>query len=373
MRTEPKPAGPVAPEPEETQENQPAPKPAPAKLTLADFGPRLTPSSQLLVAKNAAGQKPFWSKSASVPPKARHSDANRALGALQDQSRTRPEALPTPARSTHPDAAAVRSVIEQQSRPPVPPPPTRPTKPAPQIPKTYPLLPADGSPQPPVEMQFEAYKRLAALTDNHERLVGAVDAAIGDAQQRVTAARTQRSADEARGVFREGIADAVWAAERDVKAMRDARRELGEKYGAAKHELERIVGRTTQTAAGPGKSPGPVTSFKSFDEKFAAYNRSISSLKSGGLLGAVGIAGYALAVELGAGQRIGHADRQRMDRISAYGSVIQAGARAAAAQRRPGVSGALSPAPGVDQRREGLSQSAAELWQARVPRAHSAR
>ncbi len=373
MRTEPKRPGPIAREPKQPDENEPEAKPAPAKLSIADFGPRLTPSSKLLVAKNAAGQKPFWSKPASVPPKARHSDAEKALGALQDQSRQKTEALPTPVRSSHPDAAAVRSVVAKQSRPPVPPLPTRPSKPTPQFPKTYPLLRADASPQPPVEMQFEAYKRLETLADHHERLVRAVDAAIGDARERVAAARTQRADDEVNGVFREGIADAVWAAERDEKGLRDARRELGEKYGAAKHELERIVGRTCQSAAGPGKNSGAVKGFKSFEEKFAAYNRSIDSLKSGGLLGAVGIAGYALAVELGVGQRLGHADRQRMDRISAYGSVIQQGASAAAAQRSPGTSGAQSPAPGVDQRQQGQTQSAAELWQVRVPRAHYTR
>ncbi|MCA9596698.1 MAG: hypothetical protein KC776_25450 [Myxococcales bacterium] len=61
-------------------------------------------------------------------------------------------------------------------------------------------------------------------------------------------------------------------------------------------------------------------------------------------------------------------DRAAMDHIHTTGQMLNP-----AAGLQVSSTGAASPAPGVDHRGAGLTQSQAEIWQARVPRDASSR
>ncbi len=334
MRTEPKRPSKTLAESPEAKKAECSTQTQPKKLTLAAWGPEITVGSKALVARHVAARR--QGVTPMVAPSARHSDAQKIEGALADQTKAPSE------------------------KPPAPPP----SPPRPQVPPgPYKLIPVYGGPQASAEMQFQAYQKLGALAQEHEGSLAKIDARVRLAESEVVSARSLQREHAAKGVFHEGVRDAVWAAERDVMALHEARRDLGEKYGAAKFELEKIVGIENGAGAGPGRDVGPATSFKSFEEKLAAYNRSIDTLKRSGVF-AVGVAGYAMSVEVGYGQRLGKRDREIMDRIGTMGGVAQQAAGAAVAQRGGG-SGARPPAPGIDHRQQGIHQSQAQLWQQR--------
>jgi hypothetical protein len=375
MRTEPKRTGATSTQSSEAETAPSTEHKQPKKLNLAAFGPEITLGSQALIAGFTAAKK----QPAPVPAEGRRSDAQKITGALADQARgetrraSRSDVAPAQkpaARPARSDADAITDEVRRQRSSWTPAsvharPPRAPAGP-------YKLIPAYGGPQASAEMQFQAYQKLGALAQGHERSLAKLDERLRVAESRVLSARASRSNDEAKGVFREGVSDAVWAAERDVMVLHEVRRDLGEKYGAAKHELEKIVGIENGAGAGPGRDAGPPTSFRSFEEKLAAYNRSIDTLKRSGVF-AVGVAGYAVGVEAGYGQKLGKRDREIMDRIGSAGVIAQQAAGAGVAHRGGALSGAASPAPGADHRQKTLDHSQAEAWRAAHPAAVGSR
>ncbi len=362
MRTERRTAGrPGGDTVDENSGVKPAKAPRP-QASAAELGPRHTPGSRWLVARHPS-PVPLIRPRTERPAGDRHTDAQKIFGALQDQSR-QPGPLPgAPLRTAHPDASAVRNALERQSRP-KPPTTPRDTPARPAAPHEH-DKPArlDGGPQPAVAVRFEAYRRLDALDRRHDQDLRHVGVALKAAEARLEKCRALRSDDARHGVFREGISDAVWAAERDITHIRAVRRDLNVKFGAAKHELECIVGTASGASARQGLPRAPEVAFKSFEEKLAAYNRSVDAIKSSGAIAPFFAAAYALDVELVQGRSLTSHDRDAMGRIYSTGKLLDSAVGIFHAVRNGAPSGAAPPAPGVDYRNRTGNQSQPELWQ----------
>ncbi|MEZ4220866.1 MAG: hypothetical protein R3B13_08050 [Polyangiaceae bacterium] len=174
------------------------------------------------------------------------------------------------------------------------------------------------------------------LSQEHDRVVGRLKAALGDAE-----ARLQRSTGGS------GESESRSSAAREVEQLRGAIRELNSKYGAARHEYEVAVGMRKDAAFGPPRSIGTGQRFSTFEEKLRAYDEAVDLLKAAGPVAALSIA-RGLRAEVLENRPIDAEDRASMTRISRAGRDAMALGRMTLPAAN---SGAASPAPGVDHRR----------------------
>jgi hypothetical protein len=214
------------------------------------------------------------------------------------------------------------------------------------------IIVADARPSAPPHIRAEAARRLDVLDVKHRALCATFEKGIRGWEKRATDLEKLTAENHKKGIFSDDLSQSVWHAKRQADACRDHLRTLKNEFAEATQEYRVLIGESNQAAVkNGGIIPGaerPLLPLERLQAKIDKYNKSVDTLKSSGVL----VQPVAVAIPVAAlvnGRSIDASDRKAMDNVYQLGSVLEM-PLAVRDARTSGLSGAASPAPGVDYR-----------------------
>ena len=247
------------------------------------------------------------------------------------------EAPPRPAKPQKPETCkkSVDSLVQGYRRP---------------VPK--PMLSA-LEPSAPVEVRMRAGAALATLEEKFDRSKRVLERVIQVREARAKQAKERAIQDAKQGIFREGISETPWHHELQADTARKLLKQLKVEFGEAKHAHEGLLGLAKGAAVRQGSKEnarvtGPGTAEERFLARLDRCNRSIDSLKSSGIVGALAV-GAKVGVVAIQGREFDDLDRQELTLYTELANIANVPIGIIAERGRVNAA-AASPAPGVDYR-----------------------